>query len=127
VRENMFEESSIEDDKQSILLRYWKAKRKLNLTPGLPEDTTYSMREFMHGLDPEMTSTQQSQYETTSTQQSNNFFTAAILNTENDDLFSSQISETVDMEKSSIGYNDNMSRTSSKKQKKKKKKSTIGF
>jgi len=116
----MFEESSIEDDKQSILLRYWKAKRKLNLTPGLPEDTTYSMREFMHGLDPEMTSTQQSQFETTSTQQSNN------LNTENDDLFSSQLSETVDMDKSSIGY-DNISRTSSKKQKKKKKKSTIGF
>ena len=95
------------------------------MTPGLPEDTAYSMREFMHGLDPEMTSTQQSQFETTSTQQSSNFFTAANLNTENDDPFSQD--SFVDMDKSTIIGSDVMSKTSSKKQKKKKKKSTIGF
>ena len=33
----------------------------------------------MHGLDPEMTSTQQSQFETTSTQQSNNLNTEIVL------------------------------------------------
>ena len=38
-----------EDDTKSMRSRQVLAKRRLNLTPGLPEDTTYSMREFMHG------------------------------------------------------------------------------
>ena len=38
-----------EDDTKSMRSRQALAKRRLNLTPGLPEDTTYSMREFMHG------------------------------------------------------------------------------
>ena len=38
-----------EDDTKSIRSRQTLAKRRLNLTPGLPEDTTYSMREFIHG------------------------------------------------------------------------------
>ena len=37
------------DDTKSMRSRQVLAKRRLNLTPGLPEDTTYSMREFMHG------------------------------------------------------------------------------
>ena len=38
-----------DDDTKSIRSRVWKAKRQLNLTPGLPEDKTYSMREFIQG------------------------------------------------------------------------------
>ena len=38
-----------EDDTKSMRSRQTLARRRLNLTPGLPEDTTYSMREFIHG------------------------------------------------------------------------------
>ena len=122
-----------DDDTKSIRSRVWRAKRKLNLTPGLPEDTTYSMREFIQGLDPEMTSTQQSQFQMTSTQQSqfemtstqqSDFATDAggfFPNSEPDDNLQ-------DLEKSSVGRgHDTMSRSSSKKPKKKKKRATIGF
>ena len=82
------------------------------------------------GLDPEMTSTQQSQFETTSSKLPSQFDPSS---TQQSDIFAetffgdeSQSQET-ELEKTSIGY-DTMSRTSSKKQpKKKKKRATIGF
>ena len=86
---------------------------------------------LISGLDPEMTSTQQSQFETTSSSKLPSQFDPS--STQQSDIFAetffgdeSQSQET-ELEKTSIGY-ETMSRTSSKKQpKKKKKRATIGF
>ena len=82
------------------------------------------------GLDPEMTSTQQSQFETTSSKLPSQFDPSS---TQQSDIFAETFfgdetqSQETELEKTSIGY-DTMSRTSSKKQpKKKKKRATIGF
>ncbi len=57
-----------DDDTKSIRSRQLIKRRKKNLTPGLPEDRDYTMEQFLQGLDdPEMTSTQQSQFENNET------------------------------------------------------------
>ena len=86
---------------------------------------------LISGLDPEMTSTQQSQFETTSSSKLPSQFDPS--STQQSDIFAetffgdeSQSQET-ELEKTSIGH-ETMSRTSSKKQpKKKQKRATIGF
>ena len=103
--------SSVSED-ETRSLRSLRRKKK-DLATGLPEDPNYSLEQFIHDLDPEMTSTQQSQF---STQQSQ-FSTQQ-----------SQFSET--LENTELAENsvyDSMSKTSSTRKKKKKKRAVVGF
>ena len=53
-------EDTSDDETKSVRAR--QRKRQKNLPKGLPEDTTYTMDQFLQGLHPEMTSTQESYF-----------------------------------------------------------------
>ena len=95
-----------EDDYKSIRSRQ-RSNRKRKIRPtGLPEDTGYTMGQFLQDLNPEMTSTQQSQFETQTTNRD------------------TTVQESQTMDSFSSAY-DAQSRSSSRK--KKKKKTVAGF
>ena len=101
------ETSSVSDD-ETKSLRSIQRKKK-DLATGLPEDKNYSIQQFIQGLDPEMTSTQQSQFETNESQ-----------------VFYQDQSTRMELDVEDNSMYDSMSKASSKK-KKKKKRAIVGF
>ena len=102
IRESSDESDS--NDYESIKSK----KRKKELAPELPEDTRYTMDQFLQDLDPEMTSTQQSQLNETS-----------IVETEEYNAGKPQRILNPDKSVDSSSMHDVQSRGSSKKKKKK--------